>query len=310
MATFQLYNYQFGKLGSDETPDIFGKKTLSDLAEENFPRRQQILDELLAQDYDKTKQIVFSNPSITKEYAHMHVMPPTDNICIMRIANRKTLSITTGTFEKKKEYDYANCIFIVDNRTGIQRIAIEQNRNVFKEVRTLASIFQQTLNRLLKPYGLHIELYNLQDSADFWRCANDKQEYPKGFCKVIFKLPHLNLERLTKKIDNIVTMARRSYDSGMTIEMTANNGGCLKLTETDSLQKDLVKYMADDLGGESIILVPVENKRKKIYIGKQSQKTTDIPTAVFTQIAEDASGNNLFASDALDKVKQNTTLGI
>lgn len=310
MATFHLYNYQFGKLGSEEEPDLFGNKTLSELADENFPRRQEILDNLLAEDYQKTSQIVFSNATQSREYAHIHLMPPTDNISILKIANRKTLNITNIKFEEKKEYDYANCLFVIDNREGIQRIAIEQNRNIFREVRFLANIFQVTLNRLLKPYGLHIELYNLQDSADFWRCVNDKKEYPKGFYKLIFKLPHLNLDRLTKKIDKIATMARQSYDSDMTIEMKAKQGGCLNLSEKDNLQQAQVSYMTDDLGGESIILVPVEDKSKRIYIGKQSQKTTTIPNAVFTQIAEDASGNNLLASDAFDKVKQNTTIGI
>ena len=58
MATFHLYNYQFGKLGSEEEPDLFGNKTLGELADENFPRRQEILDNLLAEDYQKTSQIV------------------------------------------------------------------------------------------------------------------------------------------------------------------------------------------------------------------------------------------------------------
>lgn len=310
MPVFQLFNYQFGKLASEETNNLFNEKTLSEIAVENFPQRQEILGELFQKDYEKTQEITFTNLSCSRSYAHKHLMPPTDGIIILRIANVRNRQIVQKNFEVKKEADFINCLFIIDNRDGIQRIAIEQNQSVFKDTHTLANIFQGTLNKLLRPFGLHIELYHLQNSFDFWKCVNDKQEYPQGFYKLIYKLPHLNLERLTKKIDKIATLARKSYDSSMTIELTAVNNGSLKLSETDDLQRAQIDYMTENLGGNSIILVPTDNKRRKINVGKKSQKTMTITEGIFKQLIEDASGNTLFTSDALDEVKCKTTIGI
>lgn len=310
MATFQLYNYQFGKLGSEETPDLFGNKPLWEMAERNFPRRQAIFDDLLLHDYDKTESIAFTNTSGSREYAHMHLMSPADGIVILRVANEKARHITKKNFQIKKEYDYVNCLLIIDNRDGVQRIAIEQNTSVFTNTQTLANIFQHSMNKVLKQFGLHLELFNLQNAQDFWRCVNDRQEFPKGFYKLIFRLPHLNLERLTEKLDRIVTLARKSYDSDMTIEMTAHKGSCLHLDETDELQKAQIEFMTEQLGGDSITLVPMDDKKKRIRIGTHSQKTANISSEVFANISDDATSGNLFASEALDEVKQKLSIGL
>lgn len=310
MAIFQLYNYQFGKIISEETNNLFNEKTATEISEENFPRRQEIFGELFAKDYERTEPITFTNLSNKKVYAHKHLMPPTDGIIILRVANVRNRQIVQHDFKVKQEADFINCLLIIDNRDGIQRIAIEQNKSVFKDINALVSIFKHSINKILIPYGLQIELYQLQNSCDFWRCVNDKREYPNGFYKLIFKLPHLNLDRLTKKIDKIATLARKSYDSDMTIEMTANKGGCLNLSENDPLQQAQIQYMTEDLGGNSVIMVPADNKRSKINIRTMSQKTTSISNTIFTQIQEDAAGNTLFKSDALDEVKRKTTVGI
>lgn len=310
MAIFQLYNYQFGKIVSEETNNLFNEKTAKEISEENFPLRQEIFGKLFKNDYDRTSPIVFTNISASKDYAHKHLMPPTDGIIILRVANVRKRQIVQSDFKVKQEADFINCLIIIDNRDGIQRIAIEQNKSVFKDINTLVNIFKHSINKILRPYGLLIELYQLQNSCDFWRCVNDKREYPNGFYKLIFKLPHLNLDRLTKKIDKIATLARKSYDSDMTIEMTANKGGSLNLSENDPLQKAQIEYMTEDLGGNSVIMVPADNKRSKINIRTMSQKTTSISNTIFTQIQEDAAGNTLFKSDALDEVKRKTTIGI
>ena len=96
----------------------------------------------------------------------------------------------------------------------------------------------------------------------------------------------------------------------MTIEMTAHKGACLHLDETDELQKAQIEFMTEQLGGDSITLVPMDDKKKRIRIGTHSQKTANISSEVFANISDDATSGNLFASEALDEVKQKLSIGL
>ena len=83
MAQFTLYNYEFGKIKNLESADLFGNTAVLMDAEEAFPQRQQILDDILKRDYERSKEITFVNNYNNKEYGHMHMMAPTDGMAVM-----------------------------------------------------------------------------------------------------------------------------------------------------------------------------------------------------------------------------------
>jgi acyl carrier protein len=101
---------------------------------------------------------------------------------------------------------------------------------------------------------------HLQDPKDFWTFINDKRSYPKGFYKIKFHLPYLNLERLQKKYNMLTKKIRESYNGKLDWEITAEKGGALNISETDEFQKAQINYFMNDLGGTSLDYFTLINK--------------------------------------------------
>ena len=312
MSKFKIYNFQFGKIMDVVVPDLFGGKTVM-TADEAFAKKQELLRKLFEDDYNKTARISFSNRGRNRQYTHKHLMPPTDDMIVMRVVNKTIHSYTNADFEKEKREEYPNCIVIIDNRPGIQRIAIEDKKGVFSKDTTLPNIIQSTLSNCLRKYNLSLELLKLQDSRTFWNYINDTKTYPKGFSKIIFHLPYLNLERLHDNIDRLMLVTkdlRESMDSDFYWEQRAQKGGKLKIAETDEQQKAQIDYLMGKVGGDSIGLVPNGNQGMVIWMKDKSSFYVTISNHIFDQLKEDAAGNTLFGSSALDAIKAKTKEGI
>ncbi len=127
MSSYAIFNYQFDKImRRAEEGSLFPTNGEEMDADEAFPLRQEILDDIINQDFHRKRVIVFSSKrSRDKEFIHRYVTKPADHITLMRIANRRTTTIVTEELKEKTEPDYQNCMVIIDNRPGIQRILIE-----------------------------------------------------------------------------------------------------------------------------------------------------------------------------------------
>ena len=313
MATFAIFNYQFDKIIEHSRQyTLEGMNTVMMSAEEAFPQKQGIFGEFLDKDYKKATSedvIHFKNEHGPKEYIHRHLMPPTDDMVIMRVANRKTQTIVDIELKEKQIEDYQNCIVIIDNREGIQRILIENKKQAFSDVRQVANILTYTFNQLLVRYSLKIRLEHLQDDRVFWQYVNDRINYPKGFHKVSFKLPYPNLERLKKTYDRLLNKARESFGTGVDMDFVAPEGGQVRLDEKDPYQKETIGWMMNDAGAD-IKLYSNASKKTPIPVGRNSFRVVTISNSIINHVSEDAAGGDLFGSTALDEVKQKTKTGI
>ncbi len=317
MARFTLYNYEFGKILSHEPPDLFGNRTVLMDADEAFPQRQQILDDIFRRDYEKSEEITFVDNYNKKEYGHKHMMPPMDGMAVIRVRNlvRKKLHNPDWTTEIRE--DYPDCIVIIDNRPGIQRIAIETKQIAFKGAWTLPNIVSATLNKILKPYSLYAELRNVPDERDFWELVSDQLKYPNGFYKIRIHLPHLNLERLHKVFERLGEKTRQNFGSDLTLEMAAEKGGTLPFDPMNNYQSEMI-HAVSEVGAKTagtkdktvIYLYSNDNKRKPIPVGSDSFQTFYVSNTTFDRLMEDAAGNELFESGALDAIKRQTKRGI
>lgn len=280
-------------------------------AEEAFPQRQEILGGIFAKDFQKSEKFAFqSSYSREKVYIHRYVMPPTDSIIIFRIANKHTTTIVTEELKEKQEEDYQNCIVIIDNRPGIQRILIENKKSAFQSVKQVARILEYSLNEMLYRYHLRVELMHLQDPRAFWQLVNDKRNYPEGFYKITFHLPHLNLERLRKVFDRVLVMSREVFDSDLEWSYKASQGGALPLDEKNPYQKELIEWMMGEIGSENIKLYSNAQKRKAIIVGRDSFLAIGISDTLIQRLTEEAVNGDLFGSKALDEIKLKTKTGI
>ena len=306
MAQFQVYNYQFRQIvNNGNRKDLFGYTPVYMSAEEAFPQKQELFQQIFEEDYNHVegKELYFKKRKYLKIYDHMHLMPPKDGIIVMRIANKKTVSRTNKNFQKTNEDDYANCLVIIDNRPGIQRIAIEVKKSVFASDTILCNIVSDTLNDRLRRYSLRLELMHLQDPKDFWTFINDKKSYPMGFYKIKFHLPYLNLERLQKKYNSLTKQLRENYNGKLDWEITAQEGGKLNISPENKFQKAQIDYFMKDLGGDGLELIPNDNKRKSIKVGKGSYKYMWIENSIFDYLKREMEDKSLFESGALKVIK-------
>ena len=314
MPTFAIYNYQFAKIVKHTREKyLFDRDALEMEANESFPQRQEIFGALLENDYNVEQEICkikFVNGKSDKEYIHRHLMPPTDNIIVMRVANVRTATYVNKEFSEKRVDDYQNCIVIIDNRPGIQRILIENRKRAFQDVKQVANILTYTFNILLKRFSLKIELMHLQESKKFWQYVDDRRSYPTGFYRVSFHLPHLNLERLRKVYDSVLNQSRESFNSDLDWSFKANEGGQIHFDKNDERQRTLIEYMMEDVGSNNIKLYPNHNKRKAIIVGKDSFAATGISESTIKRLEEDVRTGDLFGSAALNEIKIKTKTGI
>lgn len=314
MSSFAIYNYQFAKIiRRAREQRLFGKDALEMEANEAFPLRQQLLSTLLADDYKGEQEICkikFINGRSDKEFIHRHLMPPTDDIVVMRVANVRTATYVNKDFNEDHVEDYQNCLVIIDNRPGIQRILIENKKRAFQDVKQVANILAFTFNQLLKRFSLKIELMHLQESKKFWQYVEDRRSFPTGFYRVSFHLPHLNLERLRKVYDSVLNQSRESFNSDLDWSFKANDGGQIHFDQKDERQRTLIAYMMEDVGSNNIKLFPNQNKRKAIIVGKDSFAAIGISESVIKRLEEDVRSGDLFGSAALNEIKIKTKTGI
>ena len=237
MSSFAIYNYQFAKIiRRAREQRLFGKDALEMEADEAFPLRQQLFGTLLMDDYKGEQEICrikFINGRSDKEFIHRHLMPPTDDIVVMRVANVRNATYMNKDFNEDHVEDYQNCLVIIDNRPGIQRILIENKKRAFQDVKQVANILAFTFNLLLQRFSLKIELMHLQESKKFWQYVEDRRSYPTGFYRVSFHLPHLNLERLRKVYDSVLNQSRESFNSDLDWSFKANDGGQIQSDTRD-----------------------------------------------------------------------------
>lgn len=310
MATFAIFNYQFAKIiKRNEEGRLFPDEEGE--GKDNFSRRQEILGQLLDEDYKKENPIVFkSQYGGDKEYIHQHLIRPTDGIYVMRVANRHVTMVVTHDWKEIPTDDYQNCLVIIDNRPGIQRMLIEQKKTAFQNVKQLAGIIEWTLKHILRRHDLDVELMHLQDPRVFWDIVKDRKSYPDGFYKITFHLPHLNLERLKKVFDKVLVMSRKVFDSDLEWSYKAQKGGELPLDENNEQQSALIEWMMSEVGSENIKLYPNTAKRKAIIVGENSFLAVGISDTVIRRLTEEAVSGDLFGSKALDVVKVKTKTGI
>ena len=208
MKFFALYNYMFEKC--IDTDDIFNDKERLQEVEENFARRQACFDDVLVDDYTKTQRIHFTNARGT-QYLHHFLLEPfkEEGVYVLRILKNCRGTRHDENFKSISFDDYRSCIIIIDNRPGVQAIAIENSTSAFQSLKTIENIVERTLSHVMqRRFSLKLSLKNLYNSSRFWNIVQDKKSYPSGFRKVEFTWPKPNLERLAKRFEFIQGSAR------------------------------------------------------------------------------------------------------
>ena len=293
---FAIYNYNFLRIiePNKQLQLEFPEWQKVDV-EESFENRQQMFGDILQSDYHTPYQFESARG---KQYWHRQVVKPQDEVYVMRVANVTNVTITDEQLKSKDYADYRNCLVIVDNRPGIQRVAIERKTKAFSDTKTVAGILETSLCKLMRQKLLKVKLTAVYGTNVFWTTLND---YPDGFRKVRFHCPPLNLERLTKVMDKYLKTAREDWDSDLDFSFGANEGGVVKIDPDNERQRALVKGASG--GGVWIEMYP-KGKRRPVYCGKNQFVVMNVDSDVFDELVSDQRVIPNVGSSAMDKVKQ------
>lgn len=292
---FAIYNYNFLRIiePNKQLQMEFPEWQVVDV-EESFNNRQFLLGDILLSDYNTPYQ--FENAK-KKKYWHVQVVKPQDEVYVMRVANVTNVTITDEHLKSKNYADYRNCLVIIDNRPGIQRIAIERKTKAFSDTKTVAGILEASLCKLLRQKLLKVKLTAVYGTNVFWTTLND---YPDGFRKVRFHFPHLNLERLTKVMDKYLKTAREDWDSDLDFSFGANEGGVVKINPNNERQRALVEGASG--GGVWIEMYP-KGKRLPVFCGKNQFVVMGADSKVFEELVSNEQVIPEVGQSAMDKVK-------
>ena len=295
---FAIYNYNFLRIIEPDTQTRIEFPDWERVdAKVSFEQRQLLLDELLTRDFDAP--FPFENAK-KKRYWHRQIVRPEESVYVMRVANVTDVTITDENLTDRNYKDYRNCLVIIDNRPGIQRIAIERKTKAFSDTKTVANILEASLSKLLRAKLLEVKLTAVYATHVFWETV---QDYPLGFKKVRFHFPPLNLVRLKRVIDRYLNLAREDWDSDIDIAFNAREGGSVKIDRDNPRQKALVEGAAE--AGVWVEMYPRDGKRKVIYCGKDQFVVQEIDEAVFQDLISDHQGVIAQIGEApMDKVKR------
>lgn len=308
MKTFAYYNYQFGKI-YNRHQDCFEDGTVLIDPAESFGRKQEILGKLLLDDCSGERPITFVAPRGGREHRHKWICQPMDEIYVMRISNRRRHRAEDANFNEVETDEYQSAIVIIDNRDGIQRLLVEVKPAAFTNPNTLAKIVEVTLSQLLAHYNLSISVDLLYWARAFWQIACDKQTYPLGFKKIVFKLPPINLERLKPAVDHFLPFAtdvREAFDSDLAVAMTAPRGASLPLDPDNPKQALLVKSATEEIGGNVIKLYPRDGS--PVEVDTKNYITDEMDDSVFDNLKDPNMPDD--KRRAIDIIKAFTRKGI
>ncbi|NLV52616.1 MAG: hypothetical protein GXY64_05060 [Bacteroidales bacterium] len=295
MANFVIYNYQFARVVEPSEQYQLKYPDWENInLEESFSRKQEILGEYLDLDYRQTLQYINKRGW---EYWHKQIVDPKDDVYVMRVANIRNLSITNEALKEEVVKDYRNCLVIIDNRPGIQKIAIEKKTKVFQKAQTVAGILEATFNAWLRKYRLKVVLDAPYPKHTFWKVT---EEHPKGFRKILFHFPSLNLERLSKTMDQFITDARKDWESDLDIALNADEGGKLNLEKNIEEKQALVDGASGT--GSWIIMYP-KGEKKRIICGKGQYVVKVLDDKVFEKLVSDQILIPEMGTTPYDKVK-------
>lgn len=302
MAKFALYNYQFDKLPEE---DFFGEPQLVNLSEDSFAHRQERFDEILIDDYRGRHLLTFSNKRGT-QYIHRWLIEPTDGVFIIMLLNNHKRKVHDLQLTENSVDDWRRCIVVFDNRPGIQRLAIEENKSAFKSVKTVENILSNTLRAALgSRFAISIRLDHLFNPSSFWDIVFDARSYPKGFRRIEFKWSKPNLDRIAKRL-SFIHDGRKATNSAVTLTTDAGRASHLNINEDDEWLSDTVKGASED--GASIVLTANGTHSRKITVGKDSHRYITLPDKTISKM--NPSQPSLFPSQNQQSIIEALETGI
>ncbi len=252
MASFVVYTYQFAPIFGDSLslfPDLYPDSNVV------WGNKQKIFGEIFDNIVFRKRNTIYNHEILYRD----------NGIIVFRIANNKHI-VQEALFVEKKLDHHPSCIVIVDNRTDIQNIFIEQKNHSFDDTEVVAGILRSTFNTYLKSYNLSITISKRFIPQEFWTVI-EKAE--KGIDMLRFSFLYPNLPRVQEKIDQVISSTSGKVHSKKTIiEFNSGDDESLDIQKDNEDIQNLVKASSES---GSIIQLKEKGYKRHTRIGTSSE---------------------------------------
>lgn len=255
MASFILYTYQCDPITKVENK-LF----------EKLPSMQERMDKKLEYIHSTITNPRFKFRSKKDGEFNLKIYYNEDGIIVLKIANNKQLNLEED-FRKKQHHYSPSCFVIIDNRTNVQRIAIEENITAFSSTDVVRNIIEYSLKQSLRGYGLSIEVKKEYEKKEFWDLISNQT---KGVSMVRFSFSYPNLPRVHQSINELINSESKVVHSKQTtLEYRSDNSEQLELQESNPQLSGLVDASANS--GHPIT-IKAKGIRKFIHTGNTTKR--------------------------------------
>lgn len=275
-------------------------------------RNQQLRLELFGDEYNKliqNKNTVFSFfmlenfgkarrlPHIGGSSITIKLIEVVDDNYVFVLNVKRKIRITNENFKEEELEDYPAVIFVVNNESSVQSIAIERNYKAFSDVKTVADILQSAFARNLRGYGLSLYIKPIYSKDEFWSVA---EMYKDKITQIKFELVRPNMSNISGAIDEDLKQLQRETDTHQAdITLKSAKDSTLSVSEENKQLSGLVNYAAN--GGGNIKM------RIKGFRAVVSTKEKNLEVAVEEFEAENFNSNTASELFGVLKVDDNGT---
>ena len=255
MASFILYTYQCDPITKSENRLFEKWPSIKERMDKKLEYIHTIITDANFQ-FRSKKDGEFNHKLYYEEYG----------IIVLKIANNKHLNLEENF--KKQQHNYSpSCFVIFDNRTNIQRIAIEEDITAFSSTDVVRNILEYSLKRCLREYGLGIEIKKEYEKKEFWDLISCQA---KGVSMVRFSFSYPNLPRVHQSINDLINSESKIVHSKQTtLEYKSDNSEQLALEESNLQLSGLVDASANS--GHPIT-IKAKGIRKFIQTGNTTKR--------------------------------------
>lgn len=230
MALFRIYRYKFSPILTYFTPTLFDDNNQMEQKMEETMKNKTLI---FADNFAKTR-FVYRN----KKYSTQELFVQ-DEMIAFRLANTKTRKVERQ-FKFENETEEPSIVIIIDNRDGIQKIAIEDVAKTFSDADIVSTILQNSFCEQLKQYGLQINIDREYKETEFWDFV---KEHNNSIKMVRFEFDYPNLP-VDSSIRNMLKgISVDTHSTKTTFELNSQDG--LELSESNDKLNELNKVSAE-----------------------------------------------------------------
>lgn len=198
-----------------------------------------------------------------------------------KLGAKKHVEIGTTDLKKSTIDSWPHITIIINNNPQIQTIAISRNTKAFSSTAAVSKLLQRNLEHALRTRQLTLHIKPIFDKRDFWSVIS---KYEHEISSVKFELISPNMSNISKSLTiDLKTINEETNSHRTNVELNADNGANLELSESNRVVSGLVEYAAQGGGNISI---KVQGVRQKIQTNTEI-KTLEIDEFTVDNLSQD-----------------------